>query len=172
MELFTETPRETVVAEVEFSVTVVKVERMIKGTEGLVGKVTLEDEAALLTVLNSDNLSTCVIVGVTDVVVTPKDASSVTTEELEILPPVRLDSLTLEVLNFALVVPLAMRLAVCDPCSVAKSKKDVLFTEGLMDVVTLIITEYKAGELEELDVIEKDGNTLKCNDEIVSRLTL
>ena len=54
----------------------------------------------------------------------------------------------------------------------AKSKKDVLFNEGLMEVVTLIIAECKAGKLEELDVKEKDGNTLKCNDEIVSRLTL
>lgn len=104
--------------------------------------------------------------------VTPEDASRVAVEELEILSPVRLDRSTLEVLNFGLVVPLAIRLAVCDPCSVAKSKKDVLFNEGLMEVVTLIIAECKAGKLEELDVKEKDGNTLKCNDEIVSRLTL
>lgn len=56
MELSTEAPGDTVVSEVEFSR--VKVERMIKGTEGLVGKFTLEDEAALSTVLSSDNLST------------------------------------------------------------------------------------------------------------------
>ena len=170
MELSTEAPGDTVVAEVELSG--VKVERVIKGKEGLVGKFTLEDEAALPTVLSSDNLSTCVTIVATDVVVTPEDASRVAAEELEILSPVRLDRSTLEVLNFGLVVPSAIRLAVCDPCSVAKSKKDVLFNEGLTEVVTLIIAECKAGKLEELDVKEKDGNTLKCNDEIVSRLTL
>lgn len=139
MELSTEAPGDTVVAEVELSG--VKVERVIKGKEGLVGKFTLEDEAALPTVLSSDNLSTCVTIVATDVVVTPEEASRVAAEELEILSPVRLDRSTLEVLNFGLVVPLAIRLAVCDPCSVAKSKKDVFFNEGLMEVVTLIIAE-------------------------------
>jgi len=55
MELSTEAPGDTVVGEVVFSG--VKVERMIKGTEELVGKFLLEDEAALPTVLSSDNLS-------------------------------------------------------------------------------------------------------------------